>query len=292
MTASSRPAPVRPDQTATPERSQRDRTRLDVLLVARGLADSREKAQALIVAGLVAVNGKPAGKSAELIGPEAELSVETSDGFVSRGGEKLEHALATFGIEVDGLVCLDAGASTGGFTDVLLRRGAQRVYAVDVGHGQLDWRLRTDPRVVSMERTNIRTLDSLPEMADMAVADVSFISLRLALPTISRLTQPGSPIVTLVKPQFEAGKGQVPRGGVVRDPAMHRRVMLDLWAWALAHALTPRGLTPSPIRGPAGNVEFLLWLTNEPAEMTADATLTIAQAEAAVAAALASVPAR
>ena len=264
MTASSRPAPVRPDQTATSERNQRERTRLDVLLVARGLAESREKAQSLIVAGLVAVDGKPAGKSAELIGPDAKLTVETSDGFVSRGGEKLEHALSTFSIMVDDLVCLDAGASTGGFTDVLLRRGARKVYAVDVGHGQLDWRLRTDPRVVSMERTNIRTLDSLPEMADMAVADVSFISLRLALPTISRLTHPGRPIVALVKPQFEAGKGQVPRGGVVRDPALHRRVLMDLWAWSLANGLTPRGLTPSPIRGPAGNVEFLLWLANEP----------------------------
>lgn len=287
MTASSRPAPVRPDQTVP-----RERTRLDVLLVARGLADSREKAQALIVAGLVAVDGKPAGKSAELIGPDAELSVETSDGFVSRGGEKLEHALATFDLDVDGLVCLDAGASTGGFTDVLLRRGAQRVYAVDVGHGQLDWRLRTDPRVVSMERTNIRTLMSLPELADMAVADVSFISLRLALPTISRLTQPGSSIVALVKPQFEAGKGLVPRGGVVRDPAVHRRVLLDLWAWALAHGLTPRGLTPSPIRGPAGNIEFLLWLTNEPADLTTVAELTADAAEASVSAAIASAPAR
>ena len=295
MTASSRPVPAHPEQAATPQRSQREaggreRTRLDVLLVARGLADSREKAQALIVAGLVAVDGKPAGKSAELIGPGAELSVETSDGFVSRGGEKLEHALATFGIKVDGLVCLDAGASTGGFTDVLLRRGAARVYAVDVGHGQLDWRLRTDPRVVSMERTNIRTLMSLPEPADMAVADVSFISLRLALPTISRLTRPGSPIVTLVKPQFEAGKGLVPRGGVVRDSAVHRRVLLDLWAWALAHGLTPRGLTPSPIRGPAGNVEFLLWLSNEPAAESPATDLPAA--ESAVTAALASVPAR
>lgn len=295
MTASPRPAPVRPDQTATPERKQRQRTRLDVLLVARGLADSREKAQALIVAGLVAVDGKPAGKSAELIGPDAVLTVDTLDGFVSRGGEKLEHALATFSIKVDDLVCLDAGASTGGFTDVLLRRGARKVYAVDVGHGQLDWRLRTDPRVISMERTNIRTLDSLPEMADMAVADVSFISLRLALPTISRLTHPGRPIVTLVKPQFEAGKGQVPRGGVVRDPALHRRVLMDLWAWALANGLTPRGLTPSPIRGPAGNVEFLLWLTNEPAATSPDTsnlTTATSVAESAVSAALASVPAR
>ena len=281
MTAPSRPAPTPP----------RDRSRLDVALVARGLAESREKAQSLIVAGLVSVDGRPAQKSAELIGPDAALHVETSEGFVSRGGEKLEHALQTFCIAVDGLVCLDAGASTGGFTDVLLRRGAERVYAVDVGHGQLDWRLRNDPRVVSMERTNIRTLTSLPEPIDVAVADLSFISLRLVLPSISRLARPGAPIVTLVKPQFEAGKGQVPRGGVVRDPATHRRVLLDLWAWTLANNLTPRDLTPSPIRGPAGNVEFLLWLSNEPAG-PADFAAVTAAADAVVSAALANVPPR
>ena len=272
---------------AARNRSSLDRSRLDVALVARGLAESREKAQALIVAGLVTIDGKPAQKSAELVGPGAALTVERSDGFASRGGEKLEHALATFQIRVDGLVCLDAGASTGGFTDVLLRRGARRVYAVDVGHGQLDWRLRGDPRVAVMERTNIRTLASLPEPIDLAVADLSFISLRLALPPVARLARPGAPIVVLVKPQFEAGKDQVPRGGVVRDPAVHRRVLLDLWAWTLANGLAPRGLTPSPIRGPAGNVEFLLWLTNQP-PASDDAAL----AEAAVEAALASVPPR
>ena len=263
-------------------------------LVERGLAGSREKAQALIVAGLVSVDGKPAQKSAELVGAEAELAVETQAGFVSRGGEKLEHALATFGIQAQDLVCLDAGASTGGFTDVLLRRGAQRVYAVDVGHGQLDWRLRGDSRVVVMERVNVRTLTELPEPIDLAVADLSFISLRLALPAIAQLTRPGAPIVVLVKPQFEAGKDQVPRGGVIRDPAVHRRVLLDLWAWALAHDLTPRGLTPSPIRGPAGNVEFLLWLDNRSqcAHTQADNARESGDAAVAVDAALASVPAR
>lgn len=286
MTASSHPvqsasaesAAVRATEPAKPERS-----RLDVLLVARGLADSREKAQALIVAGLVTVNGKPASKSAELTAPDAELHVETLAGFVSRGGEKLDHALTAFsvGVGVDGLVCLDAGASTGGFTDVLLRRGALRVYAVDVGHGQLDWRLRTDLRVVSLERTNIRTLDKLPEPVDLAVADVSFISLRLVLPAISKLTRPGAPIIALVKPQFEVGKGQVPRGGVVRDPALHRRVLKELWIWSLANGLTPHGLTSSPIRGPAGNIEFLLWLVNAQAadadglsEAALDATIS------------------
>lgn len=285
MTAPARPAP------ASDREVVRDRSRLDLALVARGLAESREKAQALIVAGLVTVDGRPAQKSAELIGPDAALSVQTANGFVSRGGEKLEHALQTFGIKVDGLVCLDAGASTGGFTDVLLRRGAARVYAVDVGHGQLDWRLREDSRVVVMERTNVRTLESLPEPIDLAVADVSFISLRLVLPAISRLVQPDGSIVALVKPQFEAGKDQVPRGGVVRDPATHRRVLLDLWIWALANGLTPRGLTPSPIRGPAGNVEFLLWLTNAQAD-PADVSASTAAAEALVSAALANVPPR
>lgn len=272
---------------AARDRSSLDRSRLDLALVARGLAESREKAQALIVAGLVTVDGKPAQKSAELVGADAALTVQTQDGFVSRGGEKLEQSLATFGISATGLVCLDAGASTGGFTDVLLRRGAQRVYAVDVGHGQLDWRLREDARVVVMERTNIRTLASLPEPIDLAVADLSFISLRLALPTIGRLIRPGAPIVALVKPQFEAGKDQVPRGGVIRDPAVHRRVLLDLWAWTLANGLSPRGLTPSPIRGPAGNVEFLLWLTNTASETPDDLA-----PEIAVEAALASAPTR
>ena len=269
----------------------RERSRLDVALVARGLAESREKAQALIVAGLVSVDGRPAQKSAEPVGPEAVLVVQTAEGFVSRGGEKLDHALEAFGLGVKGLVCLDAGASTGGFTDVLLHRRAKRVYAVDVGHGQLDWRLRGDPRVIVMERTNVRMLEALPEPIDLAVADLSFISLRLVLPAISRLTRPGAPIVTLVKPQFEAGKNQVPRGGVVRDPATHRRVLLDLWAWAAANGMTPRGLTTSPIRGPAGNVEFLLALSNEPVE-PADLHTVAAAAEVAVAATLADVPPR
>ncbi len=279
-------------QPPPPMPAAADRTRLDVALVARGLVASREKAQSLIVAGLVTVDGKPAGKVAAQVGPDAVLTVETAEGFVSRGGEKLEHALATFGLVVDGLICLDAGASTGGFTDALLRRGAQRVYAVDVGHGQLDYRLRVDERVISMERTNVRTLASLPEPIDLAVCDLSFISLRMALPAISTVTRSGASLVALVKPQFEVGKGQVPRGGVIRDAATHRRVLLDMWAWALAHNLRPRGLTPSPIRGPAGNVEFLLWLTNAPANSPADLASASAAGEAAVRAALARVPVR
>jgi 23S rRNA (cytidine1920-2'-O)/16S rRNA (cytidine1409-2'-O)-methyltransferase len=264
-----------------------DRVRLDVALVERGLVASREKAQALVMAGLVTVDGRPAKKVAERIGPEAVLAIESRDGFVSRGGEKLERALAAFEIDATGLVCLDAGASTGGFTDVLLRRGAARVYAVDVGRGQIDWRLRNDERVVVYERTNVRTLTSLPEPIDLSVIDVSFISLRLVLPPIGKLVRPGAPIVALVKPQFEAGRDNVGRGGVVRDPAVHRQVLLGLWAWALSHDLTPRGLVPSPIRGPAGNVELLLWLLNRPAD--ADA---VPDAEALVATALAQAPAR
>ena len=266
-----------------------DRVRLDLALVERGLVESREKAQALIVAGLVTIDSRPARKSAELVGPDAVLAVDSRDGFVSRGGEKLERALSTFPIDIQGLTCLDAGACTGGFTDVLLRRGAQRVYAVDVGHGQLDWRLRNDPRVVVRERTNVRTLTELPEPIDVAVIDVSFISLRLVLPPIGRLTRPGSPIVALVKPQFEAGRDLVGRGGVVRDPAIHRQVLLGLWSWALANGLTPRGLVPSPIRGPAGNVEYLLWLVNQPADASPDA---VPDAETLIAAALAQAPAR
>ena len=237
------------------------RVRLDVALVERGLAETRERARALVMADAVRVNGRPARKAAEPVEPTAELTVAATDRFASRGGVKLDHALERFGIDVEGKVCLDAGASTGGFTDCLLRRGARRVYAVDVGRGQLDWRLRNDPRVVVRDRTNIRSLTALPEPIDLAVVDVSFISLRLVLPPIGRLLRPAAPIVALVKPQFEAGRGQVGRGGVVRDPSVHRRILLDLWGWCLEHDFTPVGLTASPIRGPAGNVEFLLWLT-------------------------------
>ena len=240
------------------------RTRLDVALVERGLATSREKAQAVVLAGQVTVDGRLAHKPSEAVTSDAAVVVAPSgsEELASRGGHKLAHALDRFGLPVDGRVCLDAGASTGGFTDVLLRRGAARVYAVDVGRGQLDWRLRTDPRVVVRERTNVRYLDSLPEPIDLVVIDVSFISLRLVLPPIGRLLRPGAPVVALVKPQFEAGKGQVGRGGVVRDERLHRRILVELWRWAGEHGFVPRGLTASPIRGPAGNVEFLLWLEN------------------------------
>ena len=265
--------PPRLESTSSGPAARAARARLDVALVKRGLAESREKAQAVVLAGQVTVDGQLAHKPSESVTPDAVVVVapSQSDEFASRGGHKLAHALDRFGIAVDGRACLDAGASTGGFTDVLLRRGAARVYAVDVGRGQLDWRLRTDPRVVVRERTNVRYLESLPEPIDLAAIDVSFISLRLVLPPIGRLLRPGAPIVALVKPQFEAGKGQVGRGGVVRDERTHRRILGELWAWASDHRLVPRGLTASPIRGPAGNVEFLLWLENARDEAGSDA---------------------
>jgi 23S rRNA (cytidine1920-2'-O)/16S rRNA (cytidine1409-2'-O)-methyltransferase len=180
--------------------------------------------------------------------------------YVSRGGLKLAAALDAWRLDVAGAVALDVGASTGGFTDVLLQRGARRVYALDVGHGQLHYRLRRDPRVVVMERTNVRRLEALPEPPDLATVDVSFISLRLALPPVFRVVAPAAPIVALVKPQFEAGRHQVGKGGVVRDPAIHEQVLRALVAWSRAAPWRLVAAIPSPIRGPAGNVEFLsLW---------------------------------
>lgn len=237
------------------------KARLDSLLVKRGLVESRQKAQALILAGEVEVDGQLERKSALLIDPGRLVTLRKPPRFVSRGGLKLEHALVCFGFSVEGLVILDAGASTGGFTDCLLQRGARRVYAVDVGSNQLDYRMRTDPRVVVMEKTNVRYLETLPEPIDGIVCDVSFISLTVALPTpIDHLLGPGGFVVTLIKPQFEAGRGRVGKGGVVRDPATHREVLLRTLGWALERGLAVRGLTTSPIRGPAGNVEFLAYL--------------------------------
>ncbi len=248
---------------------------LDQLLVARGLAETRTKAQALLMAGVVQVNGHPHTKPGTVVDEASTITVAQPLPYVSRGGHKLAHALDTAGLSPAGLVALDVGASTGGFTDVLLQRGAVRVYAVDVGYGQLDWRLRQDERVVPLERTNIRYLEALPlpptlpEMtsprtpprAQCATIDVSFISLRLVLPPVQRLITPDAWIVALVKPQFEAGPQQVGKGGVVRDPAIHDRVVQDIQDTARSLGLTPRGLTRSPLIGPAGNVEFLLWLT-------------------------------
>jgi 23S rRNA (cytidine1920-2'-O)/16S rRNA (cytidine1409-2'-O)-methyltransferase len=241
--------------------------RLDTLLVERGLAASRERARALILAGQVRVDGQLAGKAGTPVAPDADVSLLVPDHpYVGRGGIKLEHAIEVFGIDVTGRLALDIGASTGGFTDVMLRRGATRVVALDVGHGQLDWRLRNDPRVVVLERTNARTLtaDALPADArvfGIVTIDVSFISLAQILPVIPPLLAPRADVVALVKPQFEAGRSEVGKGGIVRDPAVHARVVDDVVERALALGLTRAGVTESPITGMEGNREFLLHLT-------------------------------
>ena len=242
-----------------------NKERLDVALVRRGLAPSRERARALIMAGQVLVAGHLVDKPGTLISIAAECSLREVPGelkYVSRGGLKLEKALDTFGLHPDGLVALDVGASTGGFTDCLLRHGAKRVYALDVGQGQLAWTLRNDPRVVVMEHTNIRYLNSLPESIQCTVIDVSFISLRLVLPALVPLLEHGAWVVALVKPQFEAGKAEVDRGaGIIKDPEVHDRVLYELQEWITQN--TPfriLGLTDSPIYGRDGNREFLIHL--------------------------------
>ncbi|MEO8457440.1 MAG: TlyA family RNA methyltransferase [Chloroflexota bacterium] len=234
--------------------------RLDALLVDRGLAESPEKARALVMAGQVTVDERPAPKPGSLVAEDVSLAVDLGPRYVSRGGEKLEHALASFGIDVNGLVAGDIGASTGGFTDCLLQHGAARVYAVDVGRAQLDYKLRGDPRVVSMESVNARDLASLPEAIDIAVIDVSFISLRAVLPTVGRLLKPGAPIVALFKPQFEATKEEVPRGGVIRDAQLHSTLIGRFASWLVTNGFSVRDLVASPILGAEGNREFLFLL--------------------------------
>jgi len=243
-----------------------NKERLDVALVRRGLAPSRERARALIMAGKVLVAGHLVDKPGTLISLDAVCSLKEAPNelkYVSRGGLKLEKALATFGLNPEGLVALDVGASTGGFTDCLLRHGAKRVYALDVGHGQLAWTLRNDPRVVVMEHTNIRFLRSMPEPIQCATIDVSFISLRLVLPTLVPLLNAGSWVVALVKPQFEAGKIEVDRGGgIISDPAVHQRVLQELREWIPQHTLFQiLGLTDSPLYGRDGNREYLFHLS-------------------------------
>lgn len=236
--------------------------RLDIVLVERHLAPTRSKAQALILAGSVYVDGQKRTKAGEAINADAAIEVRGALPFVGRGGFKLQHALDQFKLDVTGKLAIDVGACTGGFTDVLLQRGAARVFAIDVGYGQLDYRLRTDDRVSVLERTNIRQLEALPDqvLADCSVVDVSFISLKLVLPAMQRLLRPDAWIVALIKPQFEAGPQDVGRGGVVRDPHVHRRVLRDTLAFAPSIGLAAHGLTASPITGPAGNHEFLAWL--------------------------------
>jgi 23S rRNA (cytidine1920-2'-O)/16S rRNA (cytidine1409-2'-O)-methyltransferase len=251
---------VSPARTARPSR-----VRLDQLLVDRGLADSRSRAQALVLAGKVRVGEGDAArgdrKPGDLVAADERVAVAEPEPYVSRGGHKLAAALDAFTIDPTGLSCLDVGASTGGFTDVLLQRGARRVYALDVGRGQLAAAMQADPRVVSMERTNARTLTtaSLPDPIDLATIDVSFISLALVLGPVTATLARGGGIVALVKPQFEAGKGRTDHG-VVRDPSTHREVLQRVVADAAERGLGTRAVIASPILGPAGNREFLLYL--------------------------------
>jgi 23S rRNA (cytidine1920-2'-O)/16S rRNA (cytidine1409-2'-O)-methyltransferase len=237
--------------------AQTRKERLDLLLVEQGLADSRTRAQRLIMAGQVTVGERVVDKPGTRVAVDEPVKVKEGLPYASRGGLKLEAALDAFGLEVTGWAVADVGASTGGFTDCLLQRGAAKVYAVDVGYGQLAWNLRQDPRVMVMDRTNARYLERLPEPVDLATIDVSFISLRLIVPAVTGWLRDGGQIVALIKPQFEAGRAQVGKGGVVRDPAVHRAVLEEITAWAEAQGLGLRGLCRSPITGPAGNVEFL-----------------------------------
>jgi 23S rRNA (cytidine1920-2'-O)/16S rRNA (cytidine1409-2'-O)-methyltransferase len=234
------------------------RKRLDVLLVERGLAESRAQAQALVMAGLV----PGYAKAGQQVDEAAELVVKTTPRYVSRGGDKLAHALDELGVDVAGRNALDVGASTGGFTDVLLQRGAARVIALDVGRGQLHARLRGDPRVTVLERTNARELESLPYAPDLVTCDVSFISVRTALPPALRLARPGWEALVLVKPQFEAGREEVGKGGVIRDPEVHRRLLREIAEAALAWRAETVGVVDSGLPGPKGNREFFLHLVH------------------------------
>lgn len=245
------------------------KARLDQLLVTHGLAETRTKAQALILAGVVRVNGQVQTKAGTPIDDSSELTVERKLPYASRGGYKLAHALDMFGLDPTNLVALDVGASTGGFTDVLLQRGAACVYAVDVGYGVLDWRLRQDARVTVLERTNIRYLAALPPTdssqpqpvtVDCVTIDVSFISLKLVLPAVQRFITPDAWVIALIKPQFEAGPQHVGKGGVVRNTVVHKSVLSAVLTAAADIGLSSRGLTRSPLTGPAGNIEFLAWL--------------------------------
>lgn len=237
--------------------------RLDQLLVEKGLAESREKAQRLILAGQVLVDGYPAPKPGQSLMPDHKIVLKEAERFVSRGGEKLEGAMENFPIDLSGKICLDIGSSTGGFTDCMLQHGAVKVYAVDVGKGQLHWKLREDPRVVLMEGVNARYLTpaDLPELADFASIDTSFISLTNILPAVRTLLKPGGEIVSLIKPQFEAGKEEVDKGrGVITDPAIHEEVIFKIRTFGTEElGLEWLGLATSPLKGPKGNVEFLAY---------------------------------
>jgi len=256
------------------------RRRLDAELVRRGLVPSRAQAQEAVLAGLVRVDGVTATKAATLVADDSPVYlVDTPRRFASRGGEKLAAALRRSEIDVSGASCLDAGASTGGFTDCLLQHGARHVVAVDVGYGQLAWSLRADDRVSVLERTNVRdlTIDALPYLAEMVVADLSFISLRSVLPSLASIASDDARAILLVKPQFEAGPEGVGRGGVVRDPAVWTRVLSSVLDSAATAGFAPQGLMASPLRGPAGNVEFLLWAGRDQPEASIDVPAAVAE---------------
>jgi 23S rRNA (cytidine1920-2'-O)/16S rRNA (cytidine1409-2'-O)-methyltransferase len=237
--------------------------RLDVLLVQRGLVETRQRAQALILAGDVQVNGNVVDKAGTLVAEDATITLRAPLPYVSRGGFKLAHALAVFGIDPRDKICADIGASTGGFTDCLLQRGAARVYAIDVGYGQLAWQLRNDPRVVVMDRVNIRHVETLPELIDLMTIDVSFLSLLFVFPVAKRLLQSQGQVIALIKPQFEAGRAQVGKGGIVRDPHVHREVIEKIVHYAMVEEWRVRGIARSPIQGADGNVEFLVHLSKD-----------------------------
>ena len=257
--------------------------RLDVLLTERGHAENRTKAQAIIMSGQVYVNGQKADKPG--VSYEETVDIEVRDNhpcpYVSRGGLKLEKALRDFGVKPEGYVCSDSGASTGGFTDCLLQQGAKKVFAIDVGYGQLDWKIRSDPRVVVMERTNVRyvTPEDLGEPLDLSVVDVSFISLKIVLPVIKTFLKPTGQVLCLIKPQFEAGKDKVGKKGVVRDPAIHKEVLDSFVELADSLEMKILGLTFSPVKGPEGNIEFLGHLTlNDQPCIRPDTADVVAQA--------------
>ncbi len=235
----------------------RNDSRLDVAMVERGLVENRSKAKAVILAGDVLVDDVPVTRAGASVTPAQQIALKQKPRFVGRGGEKIDHALDCFGIDVVGKTVADLGACTGGFTDAVLQRGASKVYAIDVGYGQLDFRLREDPRVVVMERTNARYLETLPDPIDVVVIDVSFISLNLMFPAVDRVLAPGGVVVPLIKPQFEAGKSEVGKGGVVRDPRIHRTVLEKVVREAREMGFRCDGLAASPLTGPAGNHEFL-----------------------------------
>jgi 23S rRNA (cytidine1920-2'-O)/16S rRNA (cytidine1409-2'-O)-methyltransferase len=246
----------------TESRSRPERTRLDQALVERGLAPTRERARALVLAREVEVDGEVVLRAAAPVGAASEVRVRQSQRYVSRGGEKLEGALARTGIDPRGLRCLDVGASTGGFTHCLLKHGAAHVTAVDVGYGQLAASLRADPRVTVVERTNARYLEALEPPVDLAVIDVSFISLTTVLPAVLASVRAGGDLLALVKPQFEAGREQIERGGggVIQDPLVHASTVAEVAVWAVRHGVRVRGVLRSPLLGPKGNREFFLWL--------------------------------